>query len=654
MWKGRTVCDKYRIDEVIGTGGFGVVYRGWDLVLNRNVAIKVPRADRCEPQDLARFLDEARNLASLSHPNVVQIRQLGEFEGQKFIEMEYLEGETLESVIRGGRLSVRERLMIMRKVASGLEAMHQIGILHRDLSPNNVKVCVDGTPKIFDLGMSRDTRVSRTGSMRVAKGTWGYFPPELLLGQPMTAPGDVFAFGSILYELLCGENAFHAEHDATMVYNLAHRTPTPVESRMTNCPPALAALVHACLRRDPQARPQSMAEVGRQLDLILAGQGLEEEVQAVERLRPRRTSSGQNPYLHRMMIRNRADFFGRGIEVQKIFSRLNASPPGSVSVVGDRKVGKSSLLNHVYTPQVRSELLEDPDSMVMAYLDMQVEKNMSVATFVEMLLALVGHELRGRLDVSDCERSLTGISNMMKRLSAAGIRLAVLLDEFEAITSNPNFGLEFFSFLRALASHYDVAYVTSSARDLQVLCHTQEIKDSPFFNIFTPIRLTAFPPAEAEELVRVPSSRVGRPLERHASQIFELSGLFPFYIQVACSHTLEHLDQRNGAEPDFAEIRRRFRDEADLHYRYLWDNFEPHEREVITKTASERGIPDSLGHVLEDLQRSGYISSGEQPRVFAGPFRDFVRSQSQKDRSGSLWDRIFGRSRGRPDREGGR
>jgi hypothetical protein len=75
---------------------------------------------------------------------------------------------------------------------------------------------------------------------------------------------------------------------------------------------------------------------------------------------------------------------------------------------------------------------------------------------------------------------------------------------------------------------------------------------------------------------------------------------------------------------------------------------------VITKTASERGIPDSLGHVLEDLQRSGYISSGEQPRVFAGPFRDFVRSQSQKDRSGSLWDRIFGRSRGRPDREGGR
>src|SRR6185503_10163502 len=199
----------------------------------------------------------------------------------------------------------------------------------------------------------------------------------------------------------------------------------------------------------------------------------------------------------RVMIKHREDFFGRGQEIKRIAARLNASPPGSISIVGDRRIGKSSLLNYVYNRQNRGALLEEPDRTVMVFLDLQSEKNMSMETFVRVLLGIANIELRGRLDVSDCSLNLDGVKDLVQRLHNAGFRLAILLDEFEAVTTNPNFNLEFFSFLRYLANHYNVSYLTSSARDLQNLCHTKEISDSPFFNIFSMMKLSVFQPQEA-------------------------------------------------------------------------------------------------------------------------------------------------------------
>ena len=123
---------------------------------------------------------------------------------------------------------------------------------------------------------------------------------------------------------------------------------------------------------------------------------------------------------------------------------------------------------------------------------------------------MVQFELRGQLDVSDCSHDLDGLKEIVQRLHGSDFRLAMLLDEFDAITSNPNFDLDAFSFLRFLANHYNVAYLTSSARDLQELCHTKEISDSPFFNIFSTMRLGVFRQDEAEELVRTPSEPSGQ------------------------------------------------------------------------------------------------------------------------------------------------
>jgi len=401
-------------------------------------------------------------------------------------------------------------------------------------------------------------------------------------------------------------------------------------------------------------RPRDMSEVDRRLRELLAtatlaGSSGRAAAAATERAvtaggTPRATP--RNPYLNRVMIKNAEDFFGRQQEVKRIFARLNATPPGSISIVGERKIGKSSLMNYVYMRSQRQKNLEQPEKMVMVFLDFQQEKDMSMESFVRLLIGMADCELRGRLDVSGCALSLDGVKDMVQRLDAAGLRLAILLDEFEIVTTNPSFDLEFFSFLRYLANHYNVAYLTSSARDLQTLCHTREISDSPFFNIFTTMRLSVFQRAEALELIRTPSERVGRPLAPHAETILGMAGRFPFFLQMACSHALEYLEEHpDGTAPDFAEIRRRFMHEASLHYRYIWDGFDEHERSAVLRLAQGRSIPDALRHVVEELESKHYVEGeGGSPRPFSATFEEFVKTEGvRRKKEPSLLSRLFKR-----------
>jgi predicted Ser/Thr protein kinase len=652
---GKVIDGAYRVESVLGEGAFGVVYACRELQLDRTVAVKVLGPERAGERETKRFLAEVRNLASLNHPNVVHIYRFGTFEGSHYFAMEYLEGQTLKALVRKGPLSLRRAVDVMRQVATGLGAIHAVGILHHDLSPNNILVTRDGIAKIVDFGLSRDTNVlASVGSQNVLVGTLAYVAPEQVDGKGSSFAAEVFSFGTLLYESLTGRNPFWAEHHMSVLYNIAHRDPEPLDARLPGCPPALARLVHRCLERRPEQRPQSMAEIERALSDILTGidsqpasSGIAAADTGTVRTPVSVSSSNRNPYLNRVMIKRREDFFGRAQEVRRIYARLNATPPGSISIVGDRKIGKSSLLNYVYQRPNRILHLEAPDSMVMVFLDLQEEKSMSIESFVGKLLAIADYELRGRLDVNDCARSLDGIKDLVQRLDAAGFRLAILLDEFDSVTTNHNFRLEFFSFLRFLANHYNVAYITSSARDLQVLCHDKEIADSPFFNIFSTIRLSTLQREEAAEMIRVPSERAGRPLGPHAAPLLEISGLFPFFVQMACCHAFEWLEEHPGATMlDFAEIGRRFYEEAELHYRYIWDGFDVHEKSAVRRVATGRGIPDALRHVVAELATKRYVrETAGKSTLFAHPFAEFVRTQAPPASSGSLWDRLLGRER---------
>jgi len=643
-----TVIDScYEVVAYLGQGQFGAVYRCRDLGLQCDVALKLLNPEKAGERELQRIVSEARKLASLNHPNVVHAYRLGSWNGSPYIAMEFIEGRTLQAISSGARLPLPEALKAMRQVAAGLEAIHSMGIVHRDLSTNNIMITESGSAKILDLGLAKDVgRITSGDSQGMLVGTMAYVAPEVVQGQSATARSDIFSFGVILYEVLAGRNPFQAEHFMSLLYNITNREPEPLDVHLESCPGALTELVSQCMAKHPDERPADMAEVERilgeiigQADLTSAVRRRHESITAS----PRQTPS--NPYFNRVMIKRPADFFGRRQETKRIYARLNATPPGSVSIVGDRKIGKSSLLNYVYMPQQRQEYLELPEKMVMVFLDLQEEKNMSMESFVRVMLGITSYELRGRLDVSDCALNLDGVKDLVQRLDGAGFRLAILLDEFDIVTTNPNFDLEFFSFLRFLANHYNVAYLTSSARDLQVLCHTKEISDSPFFNIFSNMRLSVLQRGEAEELIRAPSEKAGRPLAPYGDEIMGMAGQFPFFIQMACAHAFEYLEENPGVErPDFAEIRRRFYAEARLHFRYIWENFDDHEKSAVLRVAKGRSVPDALQHVLQELGTRHYVEvSAEKPQLFAQTFEQFVKNEANPAGKHSLLSRLLNR-----------
>ena len=200
------------------------------------------------------------------------------------------------------------------------------------------------------------------------------------------------------------------------------------------------------------------------------------------------------------------------------------------------------------------------------------------------------------------------------------------MDEFDAITSNPIFDREFYAFLRSAANNSAIAYVTSSMNELQRLCYSSEIADSPFFNIFSNLHLKPFEREEALELITKPSATAGIPLEAFAEEILDLSGLFPFYIQIACSCYYDWLEENPGADPDRAEIKERFLEEAGPHFEYFWEQCSPECRSLLQTVmkGEQPGLEDS--DICRQLAKNGYlIPQGPRFRIFSRAFAECIR-----------------------------
>jgi tRNA A-37 threonylcarbamoyl transferase component Bud32 len=646
---GTILKGEYEILEEIGQGAYGIVYRCREMSLGKIVAIKMLTAEVINEKVLDDFLAEGRKLAALDHPNVIQVHRAGAHEQRPYIVMEFVEGQTLRQSLSGPRLPMTKTLEIMAQVARGLNAIHATGVVHRDLSVNNIMVTADGTAKILDLGLARlaDTGVTATHTERLA-GTLHYIAPEVIGGSRAGFPADVFSFGVILYEMIAGRNPFAGEDPRSVLYNITSREPVPLASLVPDLPPQLLRIVDQCLQKNPEDRLTDLAGAAERITKCLHEISSALPVPASGDAPARRGGgSSPNPYHNRSMIRHPGEFVGRTQEVRRIYSRLNASPPGCIAVVGDRRIGKSSLLNYVCSPVNRDTFLERPDSMVMVFMDLQEHPGVTLEPFLRELMELIRREAKDQLGSADRPPTLDGMKDMIQELCRHGFRLAILLDEFEVVTTNENFSLEFFSFLRFLANQYDVGYITSSMRDLQVLCHTKEISDSPFFNIFSTMKLTAFSESEARELVTGPSARAGIPLEPYYDFITKkLAGYFPLFLQIACSHLLEH-SQEVDAEPDLELVRRRFYDEVEPHYRFVWSTFDDHERSVIERVVEKKSVPESLQDVLVELEAKKYVVIEQnRARVFSSTFEHFLWSGTGRIRKEALWKRIFKGRRG--------
>lgn len=262
---------KYRILDLVGEGAMGVVYRGVDTVLNRTVAIKVMSESVSRQQELRdRFLREAQSAGSLQHPNVVTIYDFGEMEGHLFIAMEFVDGVDLERLLATHEpLTIQQRLDIAIDVLTGLSYAHRHGIVHRDVKPANIRVTEEGRAKVMDFGVAYldSSRLTQTGAMM---GTPSYMAPEQVVGGKITPLTDVFAMGSVLYELFTGARPFEGNTLHNTLYKIVSEDPVPVLQLMPGLPPALDRVIRKALSKEPADRHQSALEMADDLAAVRA------------------------------------------------------------------------------------------------------------------------------------------------------------------------------------------------------------------------------------------------------------------------------------------------------------------------------------------------------------------------------------------------
>jgi len=287
-----TKLGPYEVQSPIGAGGMGEVYRARDPRLGRYVAIKVlPAYLSNDPDRLRRFEQEARAAGLLNHPNVLAIYDLGSYNGSPYIVSELLEGETLRARLSGGPLPPRKAIEYSIQVASGLAAAHEKGIVHRDLKPENLFLTGDGRVKILDFGLAKlieAERDSMTGNSATlpshttpgtVMGTIGYMSPEQVRGADTDARTDIFALGTILYEMLSGRPAFRGESSADTISALLKEDPPELTTATRQVPPALERIVRHCLEKNPGERFQSARDLAFNLQALTSTSGVVSNIQ---------------------------------------------------------------------------------------------------------------------------------------------------------------------------------------------------------------------------------------------------------------------------------------------------------------------------------------------------------------------------------------
>jgi serine/threonine protein kinase len=274
----------YKILEKIGEGGMGEVYLADDTTLDRKVALKfLPDAFTSDPERMARFEREAKLLASLNHPNIAGIYGLEQADGNRFLVLEYVEGETLQARLSKGALPLEEALALCRQIAEGLEAAHEKGVIHRDLKPANVMITAEEKVKILDFGLAKafsdetqgiDSSQSPTLTEAMTRpgvilGTAAYMSPEQAKGKSVDKRADIWAFGCILYECLTGKRAFEGE---TVTETLAAvLRGEPNWNRLPpNIHPRIRLLLERCLKKESQNRYRDIGDASVDIQEVLA------------------------------------------------------------------------------------------------------------------------------------------------------------------------------------------------------------------------------------------------------------------------------------------------------------------------------------------------------------------------------------------------
>jgi serine/threonine-protein kinase len=270
---GQRLAGRYDIQAELGRGGMGVVYRGFDAMLQRAVAIKVlPREFTYDPQFVQRFRQEAVLAAGLHHPGIVTIHDVGEQDGVHYIVMQLLEGVTLDAwLLSHGPMPLPQANHIVRQVAEALDYAHSRGIVHRDIKPSNIMVGPGGQATVMDFGLVRageGTGLTRSGTV---VGTPEYMAPEQALGQPVDGRTDIYSLGVVIYKMLSGQVPFARSSAMAIAYAHVHEPPPLLREGRPDLPKSVEAVIFKALAKRPEERYQQAGQLADHFTVAMAG-----------------------------------------------------------------------------------------------------------------------------------------------------------------------------------------------------------------------------------------------------------------------------------------------------------------------------------------------------------------------------------------------
>src|SRR3954454_19225211 len=297
---GMQLNGRYRLDAQIGSGGMSTVYRAFDAVLERRVAVKLMHREIAADTDqLERFRREARAVAQLSHPHIVGVIDAGEEDGRPYIVFEYVEGETLKDRIRRlGRLPVDEAIAYGIEIARALGAAHARNIVHRDVKPQNVLIDEEGSAKVTDFGIARSLDEDGLTADGRVLGTTDYVSPEQALGHDVTGQSDIYSLGIVLWEMLTGEVPYRGENQVAVAMKHVREPLPDVQQRRPQVSASLASVIDRATAKHLGRRYQTAEDLASDLEDVLAietaraGEAAPGEATAVLKTLPGRKKRG--------------------------------------------------------------------------------------------------------------------------------------------------------------------------------------------------------------------------------------------------------------------------------------------------------------------------------------------------------------------------
>jgi serine/threonine protein kinase len=273
---------RFQIQEVLGRGGMGEVYKAFDPTLQRTVAVKTVRPDIDRPEYLERMMREAQACARLSHPNIVTVYEAGLVDGVVFIAMEYLQGKNLAAVLDAKSLSFEDKLRIIAKVLEALQHAHGLDVVHRDIKPSNIHLCSDGTIKLMDFGLARVMVADTLTASGNVLGTPHYASPEQLKGESVDRRSDIYSTGVMAYEMLSGRRPFEPDNESisSVILKVIQQPAAPMNTDVSRMLPEIESIVSRAMAKSPEERFQSADEM--RLALLNFLEHAKERISAIE------------------------------------------------------------------------------------------------------------------------------------------------------------------------------------------------------------------------------------------------------------------------------------------------------------------------------------------------------------------------------------